>query len=88
MNKKFEIINTIQLPAIKFIFLTSIGKDGYVTLNVFNLLGEEVATLVNQQQQKGNYEVRFDAAGLTSGIYFYRISSNGIVLNKKLILTK
>ena len=65
-----------------------VGKDGYVTLNVFNLLGEEVVTLVNQQQQKGNYEVKFDAAGLTSGIYFYRISSNGIVLNKKLILTK
>jgi len=65
-----------------------VGKDGYVTLNVFNLLGEEVATLVDQQQQKGNYEVKFDAAGLTSGIYFYRISSNGIVLNKKSILTK
>ncbi len=65
-----------------------VGKDGYVALKVFNLLGEEVATLVNQQQQKGNYEVKFDAAGLTSGIYFYRISSKGTVLNKKLILTK
>jgi len=65
-----------------------VGKDGYVVLKVFNLLGEEVAVLVNQQQQKGNYEVRFDAAGLPSGIYFYRMSSTGIVLNKKLILTK
>ena len=65
-----------------------VGKDGYVVLKVFNLLGEEIVTLVNQQQQKGYHEVKFDAAGLTSGIYFYRISSNGIVLNKKLILTK
>ncbi len=44
--------------------------------------------VVNEVLPVGNYEVRFDAAGLTSGIYFYRISSNGIVLNKKSILTK
>ena len=53
----------------------SIPKQSNVTLKVFDVLGSEVATLVNKEQPQGNYEVEFDGAELTSGIYFYRITS-------------
>jgi len=55
----------------------SIPQDGMVTLEVFNLLGEKVATLVNGVQQAGRYEVNFDASKLASGIYVYTISAAG-----------
>ena len=51
----------------------SIAKSGPVTLKVYNVIGQVVATLVNQQQQAGNYTVNFNANRLASGIYMYRI---------------
>ncbi len=48
-------------------------QAGYVRLSVYNLLGEELAVLVNEQRQPGVYDERFDASGLPSGTYFYRI---------------
>ncbi len=51
----------------------SIPQEGLVTLKVYNLLGEEVARLVNDIKQTGNYELSFDATGLPSSIYFYRL---------------
>lgn len=59
-----------------------------VRLNVYNALGEKVATLVNEVQQPGNYEVAFNASNLTSGIYFYSLSSGNVVLTKKCLLLK
>jgi len=66
----------------------SIPKDGQVTLKVYNMLGQEVATLVNQQQQAGNYTVNFNASRLASGIYMYRIQSGSFSLTKKMTLLK
>ena len=57
-------------------------------LIVFDILGREVATLVNQTQQAGIYEVKFDASGLSSGTYFYRISSGEFFDSKKMILLR
>ncbi|HTY58058.1 MAG TPA: T9SS type A sorting domain-containing protein, partial [Bacteroidota bacterium] len=51
----------------------SVAHRTHVTLNVFNMLGEKVATLVNGMQEPGSHEARFDAAGLASGAYFYRL---------------
>ena len=59
-----------------------------VTLKVYDILGREVATLVNQQQKAGNYKVKFDASGLTSGIYFYRLQSSSFISFKKMILLR
>ncbi len=66
----------------------SIPGTGLVKLNVFNLLGRKVATLVNSEQSAGTHEVRFDAAGLSSGIYFYRLEEGNFSMVKKMILLK
>jgi uncharacterized delta-60 repeat protein len=59
-----------------------------VQLKVYNVLGEEVATLVNKEQQPGKYEISFDAGRLPSGVYFYRIKAGSFVQTKKMILLK
>ncbi len=66
----------------------SITKSGFVTLKVYNLLGQEVATLVNQEQRPGNYIVDFDASKLASGVYMYSIQAGDFNLTKKMILLK
>ncbi|MCB9247240.1 MAG: T9SS type A sorting domain-containing protein [Ignavibacteriales bacterium] len=55
----------------------------YVNLRVYDVLGEEVKTLVNQNQVPGIYEVNFDASSLTSGIYYYRLQYGNFIQTKK-----
>ena len=59
-----------------------------VTLTVYDALGREVATLVNEEQSPGNYTVELNASELTSGIYFYRLLSGNLVETKKMVLLK
>jgi len=60
-----------------------------VTLKIFDILGNEIATLINEQQRPGNYEVEFDGSKLSSGVYFYRLQTDGgINLTKKFVLLK
>jgi hypothetical protein len=66
----------------------SIPKDGLVKLNVYNSLGQKVAELVNRPMVAGNYEVNFNASNLSSGVYFYELSSNNNTIVKKLMLIK
>jgi hypothetical protein len=66
----------------------SIAEEGFVKLVVFNMLGEEVTTLVNTQLKAGRYDVNFNAAGLSSGVYVYRIETANFVSSKKLMLMK
>jgi hypothetical protein len=61
---------------------------GPVRLTVYDILGREVATLVDGTQQQGAHEARFDAGGLSSGVYLYRLQTNGFVQQKKMILQK
>jgi len=65
-----------------------ITNNKFVTLKVFDLLGKEVATLVNEKQQPGIYEVSFDGSNLTSGVYFYRIQAGDFIQVKKMVLVK
>ena len=65
-----------------------IPNDGLVTLKVYDELGREVKTLVNQYQNKGKYDVNFDASNLASGIYFYRLQSGNFISTKKMLLLK
>jgi len=66
----------------------SIKESGLVSLKIFDILGTEVATLVNNEYPVGNYTVDFNAAGIASGIYFYKIQSGNFVETKKMILMK
>ncbi len=66
----------------------SIPQEGLVTLKIFNVIGEEVARLVNETKQTGHYEVSFNATGLPSGIYFYRLRAGEFIETKKMILLK
>lgn len=59
-----------------------------VTIKVYDILGREVATLVNKEQKAGNYEVKFEASRLTSGTYYYRIVAGDFVKTMKMILIK
>jgi hypothetical protein len=66
----------------------SIPKSELVELKVYDLLGREVANLVEEEQTAGNYKIEFDASKLSSGIYFYRLQSGGFTNTKKLILLR
>ncbi len=71
-----------SIPAVKT------RKALSVQLKIYDVLGHEVRTLVNEKQNPGNYQVLFDATGLPSGIYFYRISTGVFTQSKKLVLLK
>jgi hypothetical protein len=66
----------------------SIPEQSFVKIKVFNLLGQEIAELVNQEQHIGNYQLSFDATNLPSGIYFYKLEAGNFVQTKKMILIK
>ncbi|MBN8545881.1 MAG: T9SS type A sorting domain-containing protein [Ignavibacteria bacterium] len=64
----------------------SLPVSGMTSLKVYNETGEEVATLVDGVREAGNYEISFDARGLSSGVYFYTLSSGEFSQTKKLVL--
>lgn len=66
----------------------AIPEEGMVSIKIFNTLGQEVLTLVNEYRSAGNYEVNFNASNLTSGIYFYSITTNNFTQTKKMMLLK
>ncbi|MEW6196868.1 MAG: alpha/beta fold hydrolase [Bacteroidota bacterium] len=66
----------------------SIPETQFVTLKIFDVLGKEVATLVNEEKLSGNYEIKFNGGGLPSGVYFYRLRVGNFVQTKKLLLLK
>jgi uncharacterized delta-60 repeat protein len=66
----------------------SIPSEGLVTLKVYNTIGEEVATLINEVKRVGNYELEFNASSMPSGVYFYRLQAADFVETKKMILLK
>lgn len=63
-------------------------ENGFVTIKVFDILGKEVETLVNENKSAGYYKVNFDGGNLTSGVYIYSIQVNGITQSKKMLLAK
>ncbi len=73
-------------PTTEIRYQTS--EVGYVTLKVFDVLGREVATLVNEPRHAGEYTVRFDAAKLSSGVYYYRFTAGSFSQTKKMLVLK
>ncbi len=66
----------------------AIAKYGHFTLNVFNILGQKVATLINGNLSVGNHQISFDASNLASGLYIYQLKGNSVNLTKKMMLLK
>jgi parallel beta-helix repeat protein len=82
----FNPITTIKysIPA-----MISNGEGNLnVTLKVYDVLGNEIATLVNEVKPSGSYEVSFDASQISSGVYYYRINTGNIIETKKMVLLK
>jgi hypothetical protein len=86
---KFELVQNYPNPfnpttTISF----SLPHAANATLKVFNTLGEEVATLVNELTTAGSHTVQFNATGLASGVYFYRLTSDDLTQSMKMLLVK
>lgn len=86
---KFELYQNFPNPfnpntIIKY----GIRKYGLVSLKVYDILGRELVTLVNEQQQPGHYEAKWDASNFSSGIYFYTIAAGDFHQTKKMVLIK
>ncbi|MBE2219143.1 MAG: T9SS type A sorting domain-containing protein [Ignavibacteria bacterium] len=75
----FNPVTTIKYDVI---------KNGLVKLSVFDVLGKELKSIINQVQPAGTYTVQFDASQLTSGVYFYKLETGGFVETKKMMLVK
>lgn len=86
---KFELAQNYPNPfnpvtLIKY----SLAAKSKVELKIYNILGKEVAKLVNEIQDAGSYEVRFNAANLSSGVYFYELNAGSFNSKKKMVLLK
>ena len=66
----------------------SVPQSSFVTLKVYDVLGNEVSTLVNETKEAGKYNISFDASGLSNGVYFYSINSDNFTSTKKMLLMK
>jgi hypothetical protein len=66
----------------------SVAENTFVSLKIYDVAGSEVATIVNQEQTAGDYEVDFNAVNLTSGVYIYKLNAGSFVETKKMILMK
>lgn len=73
-------------PATRITF--SINENKYIRLEIYDSIGRRVTTLLDQQLESGYHSVNFDATGLASGIYFYRIITNESTISKKMMLIK
>jgi len=85
--RNFSLLQNYPNPfnpstTIKYI----VSQKSFVTITIFNTIGEEILTLLNEEKEAGSYEVNFDAAGFTSGIYYYKLQTDDFVQTKKMIL--
>jgi len=95
INSGENIINDFQLyqnypnpfnPSTTILY--QIPELSFITLKVYDVLGEEIATLFNEEKPAGTYEIEFNAENLPSGIYFYRIQAGNYVATRKMLLLK
>jgi len=63
-------------------------QDGIVTIKLYDILGQEVATILNEYKKVDRYEVIFNAVGLASGVYIYRMKVNDFITSKKMIILR
>jgi hypothetical protein len=86
---KFDLFQNYPNPFNpSTIIILQIHELSFVTLKVYDVLGNEVVTLVNEEKPAGKYEVEFNGSELTSGIYFYQMKTGSFIETKKMILMK
>lgn len=73
---------------IKFDVAHSDNRNDFVTLKVYNIIGKEIATMVNDKLEEGIYEIPFNSEQLSGGVYFYRLTVNGFSETKKMVVVK
>jgi hypothetical protein len=66
----------------------AVPQNSFISLRVFDILGNEVQTLVNETKSAGTYTVSFDAASVPSGVYFYSLEAGNFISTKKMVLIK
>lgn len=89
LNYDFELLQNYPNPFNPTTMISyKMPKDGFVTLKVYNLLGKEVTTLVNEFKTKGQHSINFNANDLSSGVYIYTLNVNGFTASKKMTLIK
>ncbi len=66
----------------------SVPKESFVTITVYNILGQEISTLVNEEKNPGIYEIKFDGSKLSSGVYLYKMKADNFIEMKKFVLAK
>lgn len=66
----------------------SVPYDSYVSIKIYNLLGEEINTLVNKVMNAGEYNISWNAGDISAGIYFYKFSAGGFSKTNKMILLR
>jgi subtilisin-like proprotein convertase family protein len=90
---KFDLFQNFPNPfnpltKIKFSIPGGNGKDLNVLLKIYDILGREVTTLINQQMRTGSYTVEWNAGNFASGVYFYRLEADSYAETKKMVLVK
>src|ERR1035437_5719518 len=86
---KYDLAQNFPNPFNPTTVITySIPTSSNVLINVYNVIGERIKTLVNQYQEAGSYKINFNAVGLSNGIYFYKIQSGNFAAIKKMLLLK
>ncbi len=89
MPKKYELEQNYPNPFNPTTTINySVPKSSTVTIKIYDILGKEVETLVNEQKTAGNYKIEFNADKLASGIYFYQMRAGNFISTKKLVLLK
>jgi hypothetical protein len=73
-------------PATKIDY--TVAQATHVTIRVYNVLGEEVATLLNEEIQPGTYQATFDASRMASGVYYYKMTAGSFTETKKMMFVK
>ncbi len=89
LPRKFELYQNFPNPfnpitRIKY----AIPKSSYVRITVYNVLGQRISTLVNEQKPAGFYTIDFNASSLASGFYIYHLEADGFNMIKKMLVTK
>ena len=85
----FELFNNYPNPFNPTTIIEySVVSNEYVSLKVYDMLGKEITTLVNEQKSAGKYKVNFDASSLASGVYIYKLTAGNFSDSKKMVLTK
>jgi hypothetical protein len=89
IDDKFELNQNFPNPFNPSTRISyAIPSASFVNLKVYDIIGNEIAVLVNEEKQAGNYQIDFDATELTGGVYFYQLLTGSFVETKKMILMK